>query len=270
MSNQVTLPKGGPVILPPAGSYALFVDTDGATKAVDSAGAVTALGGSVSVGSGLTGNGSAATPLDLSAANKAYIGGWFNQQQAWLTSKLATFTEFGYWKAGLVGNGAAGNGVEANLEGAAVGAVGGGAAATVLSTSTVWQAPKTSGFGLVCRGKFAAVSANVQMVGLINPAVSIWAAIALTTALDATKLVLRLNDGVETDLAMTVADTNIHDYAIIFDPVAAQVTCYQDQVLIGTQATITHLANVAMMPAIFNVVAGNMKATKAIWGYVAL
>jgi len=214
----------------------------------------------------------ASLPGAISASDFAFIDGWYSQQQAWLTTKCSGFTtpptEFGSWKAGVVGNGQAGNGSDGGLEGGAITPTTGGTNATQLSTGTIWQAPKTSGFCLVVRASFQAVSSNIQMIGLINPAVSNWAAIALSTSLDATKLCIRISDGTDVKLATTVADASVHDYALIFDPVAASFDIYQDQVKLGSQTTITHLPNVALAPQLFNVSAG-IKALKAIWGYVA-
>lgn len=206
----------------------------------------------------------------LSTADAAYIHGWFNDQQAFMTSKLSFLTEFRGIPLGIMPDGSGGNATDPfatgqSYEGGAVGSP--GSASLPLST-LVWQTPNTSGFGMTVRGKFAAVNGSVQQVGPTNVPTSQYVTIALTTVLDATKLVLRIVGAGTTLLSMTVADTLVHDYAIFFDKTI--VTVYQDKTLIGSQATITNLPTGALGPQIFSVAgAGGFVAHNAIWGYVA-
>lgn len=202
-----------------------------------------------------------------SPGGTATASDWCSTEAVWVAQIAPWVTETRCPPLGLNLSGPSG------ANGAAVGGgtlEGGSAMANVnfLPLSTlVWQAAKTSGFVIEVRGSFAAVSASIQMFGLVNNAGNVWVTVAVTSALDPTKLVLRFSSA--TSLPMTVADALVHNYTIKSPPGGASVTVYQDHVQVGNQTSTGSFSDVAYAPCIFNQAASGFQATRMIIGYVA-
>lgn len=246
MSQLRNLTKGGPVILPPAGEYATFVDTDGTAKIVDSSGTVSALGGGSSSAWAtarqkvLDGLVSGLTYQYIKPSNRTY------PLDSATTPVIAT-------DPGILGGG--------------ISPVGGHYSAL---TGAIYTDLTTQHSAWAARGKFAVPGANFQSMGPVDATGVNFANLVAGTSYDATHLCLILTtDG--GSVAMTkivtthVIDGLVHNYGITFDGTTYKALV--DDVVVGSTADLSHLAAANVAWAAFNGTNGNVTVSELLYGY---
>jgi len=131
---------------------------------------------------------------------------------------------------------------DGNLEGGGVKAT---AAAVTLLTPTVYQTPAASFLAVAFLVKFSAIAAlRTAFVGLGDSALAVGAGdgllFGIDQAIDATHFVVReRHAGVDSNIAVNIADTNLHTVLFLSDGGATGVSTGIVQVLVdGVQVTI--------------------------------
>ncbi len=260
MAGKVTATAIAAPATPASGKGAIYVDSTSKNLAVkDDAGVV-----KHGVQSMTTAN-KVVTAIADNGAVSTVDNTWFDQQKAFLISKVSQLTGFGYIKAGQypLGTTAAAGFTEAvAIEGGAVGNPAGGAN---VFGGPVFQNCQTGKFGLVFRGKLAVtITATFAELGFINGAASRHGGVMSQFDTDATHYVLSLAGS---NTATTVVnDGAVHDFALTSD--GTTLTLWIDGVSATTRATSGVTAE-AVAPMANGTTAGQAAAMQICYGYIA-
>jgi hypothetical protein len=240
--DAVVFKTGAAVGVPASGTKALFVDTDGGLKIIDSSGNKTNAGSS----------------------------SWYATQQTFLQAAIPQLTAFELYKFGTVTGGQA----VAMQAGLADGATEGGSIAATNSaglkvqSASSFQTMKTGAWGFAMRIKLAAIAVGeFSEIGFGNAAFSHFILFATVQAESATKFVMRFVGGATTITPTTQnADTNWHTIAMTSD--GTTISAYLDGALACSSAVVTNITDEPMFFAMVASAAGTVKCSRLITGVI--
>jgi len=118
------------------------------------------------------------------------------------------------------------------------------------------------------RGRFSAVEAGGQFVGVSNAAFNETVNLCARTSIDATHLVLQLskNGGTTNIVTSHVVDGNPHNYSVSFN--GTTYVAYVDDVAVGNTSVLTNLTAGARAFFAYNATTGNVFVSDITYGYV--
>lgn len=195
--------------------------------------------------------------------------GWFKTQVDLMHAQAPALTNFREIKLGDRPNGITLGSVanDPSLVGGGLTHTGGQKLAIA---NSIFQTPASTSWAMAWRCKMPVPSGtDFYFAGLLNADASDYCGFASYHGGDATHWVLYLyNNPTETMVATSnVADTNMHDFVMTFD--GTTVKLYIDTTLRASTPTLTALADQAMFPCINGNNAGDVKAVRFAYGYIA-
>jgi hypothetical protein len=135
-------------------------------------------------------------------------------------------------------------------------------------TGVIYTDLTTQPHAWAVRGRFAAVSANLQLMGPCSNAGNDYVMLAVQTAYDATHLVMELfkaGGGSTKVLTSHVVDGNSHNYGVAFD--GTTYKCLVDDLVVGSTTVLTNLNVGNRVFAGYNTTAGDVKIFDLLYGY---
>jgi hypothetical protein len=260
MAGKVTATAIAAPSTPASGKGAIYVDSTSKNLAVkDDAGVV-----KHGVQSMTTAN-KIVTAISDAGAVSTVDNTWFDQQKAFLISKVSQLTGFGYIKCGQYGLGAAVASTFTNAAAIEGGAIGNPASGAVTFGGPVFQNCQTGKFGIAFRGKLAVtITGSFAEIGIINSAASRHGGVMSQFDTDATHYCLSL--AASNTATSVVNDGGIHDFALTSD--GTTLTLWIDGASATTRATSGVTAE-ALAPMVNGTTAGQAAAMQVCYGYVA-
>jgi hypothetical protein len=237
-TDQLLLKVGAPVGVPASGNKALFADTDGLVKTIDSVGAKTIVSGDA----------------------------WAGAQQSLMITNVSQLTRFVSIPLGT--NQAAFNAglSDPALEGGGVSNASGGA--VFMSQASLFQTMKTGKWALAIREKCAAPAGGQQsQIGTCNTGDTHHVAVGTDNAVSTTNFVLKILGAGSTNVVLSLAaDTNLHDFVLTFDSTTLKV--FIDGTQVGSTTTTTNLVDEPQFLYSLGTASGRVSATKCLYGFI--
>jgi hypothetical protein len=183
-----------------------------------------------------------------------------------MKSAVPALTRFDYVKAGLIPVSQAGGAVtaDASIEGAGITPAN---ATFRFFGASIFQTPKTTGWGIMFRAKLLGpTAARIAVAGLFNAAMNHGVEILVDPVGSATNYILAIVGGATTTVASTVAcNQAYHNFGVTSN--ATTMTLWVDGVAAASTATYTNIADEPMFPAAYNTIAGESVIARIRYGY---